>query len=351
MTHTFHAGAFITEAGDSIPDVTVAYQTWGSPEARRRAASGENVVLVCHALTGDADAAAWWPGLVGPGRIIDPERHLVLCANALGSCYGTTGPGTLDASGRRLGSRFPRISVRDMARLHARLLDHLGIGRVALAAGGSMGGMQALELALETDAVDRLLLIGMGAEHAPWQIGISEAQRLSIRADRLWRGGDFAPEAPPEAGLAAARAMAMMLYRSPALYAERFGRRPQASGAASDGAAPFQVQSYLRYQGDKLAHRFDAGSYVALTHAMDSYDIARDRAPEALEALTAEALCVGISSDLLYPPEASCDLAARLPHGLYAELDSAFGHDAFLIDFEALDALVRPFLHDTGFLP
>ncbi len=344
---------FVTERGDRLPGVTVAYRTWG-----RLNAAADNAVVICHALTGDADAPAWWPGLIGPGRLVDPDRHFVVCANALGSCYGTTGPGTLDADGRRLGSRFPRVTIRDQARLHARLLNRLGVRSVALAVGASMGGMQALELALVDreagpDRVRRLVLIGMGARHGAWQIGISEAQRLAIRADANWQGGDFPPDAPPAAGLAAARAAAMMTYRSAALFDERFGRAAHEPRTAP-GDPRYAIESYLRYQGAKLVGRFDAGSYVRLTEAMDDHDVGRGRGREdaasALARLAADALCVGISSDVLYPPEESRALAALLPHGHYAELVSPFGHDAFLVDFEALDALVRPFLLNAGFL-
>ena len=349
---TLRLGAFTTEAGARLPDVAVAFRTWGALDA-----DAANAVVLCHALTGDSDAAAWWPGLLGPGRVADPERHFVVCANALGSCYGTDGPATTDADGRRLGSRFPRVTVRDQARLHARLLNRLGVRGVALAAGGSMGGMQALELALVDreagpDRVRRLVLVGMGAAHGAWQIGIGEAQRLAVRADGRWRGGDFPADDPPEAGLAAARAMAMMTYRSPALFDGRFGREPH-EPRFEPGDPRFAVESYLRYQGAKLAARFDAGSYVGLTEAMDTHDVGRggnrEDAAAALARLGADALCVGIASDVLYPPAESRRLAEALPAGRYAELDSPFGHDAFLVDFEALDALVRPFLADTGF--
>ncbi len=369
MTHLFSPAApFVTERGDTLDGVTVAYRTWGALDA-----DAANAVVVCHALTGDADAPAWWPGLVGPGLVVDPARHFVVCANALGSCYGTTGPGTAAPDGRRLGRRFPRITVRDQARLHALLLDHLGVRGVALAAGGSMGGMQALELALTDrearadgtagrDRVRRLVLVGMGAAHGAWQIGTSEAQRLAIGADPRWQNGDFAASDPPLAGLAAARAMALLSYRSPELFADRFGRTPHDAtphaaadaldGDPCDGDAPrFAVESYLRYQGAKLGRRFDAGSYVALTHAMDAHDIDRGRDCAVVDGLGADALCVGISSDVLYPPAESRALAARLPRGRYAELVSPFGHDAFLVDFAGLDALLRPFLADTGFLP
>ena len=351
--HTFETPRFTTERGDRLPDVEVAYRTWGTLNE-----AADNAVVICHALTGDADAASWWPGVVGPGRLADPDRHFIVCANALGSCYGTTGPATLDAAGRRLGSRFPRVSIRDQARLHARLLNHLGVRSVALAAGASMGGMQALELALVDreagpDRVRRLVLVGMGAAHGAWQIGIGEAGRLAIRADARWRGGDFPADDPPADGVAAARAIAMMTYRSPVLFRERFGRERHAPRFEPTDPT-YAVESYLRYQGDKLAARFDAGAYVRLTEAMDDYDVGRGRgredAAEALGRLTADALCVGISSDLLYPPGESRQLAALLPRGRYAELVSPFGHDAFLVDGDALDALLRPWLRDTGFL-
>lgn len=339
MAHlrTLALGPFVTEGGHRLPDVTVGFRTWGDPSAP--------AVVIGHALTGDTDAVSWWSGLVGPGKLVDPAHHFVICAGALGSCVGTTGPGT-NAGGARLGSRFPRVTIRDQARLHLRLLDHLEVAKVALAAGGSMGGMQMLELALcdaeaGPDRVDRLLLIGMGAAHGAWQIGVSEAQRMAIRADPRWRGGDFPADDPPADGLASARAMAMMTYRSAALFADRFGRGTQ--------DRDFAIASYLRYQGAKLVDRFDAGSYVALTEAMDTHDALRHRSVDTLARLRTPALCVGISSDVLYPPEESRDLADRLGHGRYALLDSPFGHDAFLVDFDALDALARPFFAETGF--
>jgi len=351
--HTLHLPRFTTERGDRLPDVTVAYQTWGTLNE-----AADNAVVICHALTGDSGAASWWPGVVGPGRLADPERHFVICANALGSCYGTTGPNTLDASGTRLGSRFPRITIRDQARLHARLLNHLGVRHVQLAAGASMGGMQALELALVDresgpDRIRRLVLVGMGAAHGAWQIGIGEAHRLAIRSDARWLNGDYAPDAPPSDGLAAARAFAMMLYRSPVLFGERFGReRHEPRFEPTD--PKYAVESYLRYQGTKLANRFDAGSYVRLTEAMDDHNVGQGRGREdaatALGRLKTEVLCVGISSDLLYPPEESRQLADLLPNGRYAELVSPFGHDAFLVEAEAMDALLQPFLRETGFL-
>jgi homoserine O-acetyltransferase len=333
------AEPFETESGFVFERPVIAYRTWGALSEAR-----DNVVVVCHALTGDTDAADWWAPLFGAGRVCDPERHFVLCANVLGSCYGTTGPRSIDpATGQPYGGRFPRVTVRDTVRLHRHLLDVLGVRGVEVAIGGSMGGMQALEWGLLDERVRRLALIAIGPQHTPWQIGISEAQRQAIYADARWHGGDYPPDDPPVDGLAAARMMAMMSYRSPALFDERFGR-----GVCD--ADVFEIESYLRYQGAKLADRFDAASYVRLTQLMDSFDPAAARGPlaDVLGAVAQSALVVGIRSDVLYPPADARRLAALLPHATYAELDSDFGHDAFLADAERLHDLMAPFLraHD-----
>ncbi|MFN3595856.1 MAG: homoserine O-acetyltransferase [Rubricoccaceae bacterium] len=334
---------FVTESGFVLERPEVAYCTWG-----RLGPARDNAVVVCHALTGTPDAADWWGGLFGPGQPLDPGRHFIVCANVLGSCYGTTGPRSVDpATGRPYGGRFPLVTVRDTVRLHGRLLDALGVEGVALALGGSMGGMQALEWALTDGRVRAAVVVAVGYAHSAWQIGISEAQRQAIYADPKWRGGDYPPDDPPAAGLAAARAMAMMSYRSPSLFQDRFGR------ARQDGdPEAFAVESYLRYQGRKLVGRFDAASYVRLTQLMDRHDAAAGRGtPEAvLGALDVPLLAVGLSSDLLYPPAEPRALAALARRGAYAELETPFGHDAFLVAFAQLAEAMRPFLAEHGLL-
>lgn len=335
---------FVTESGFVFERPEVAYRTWG-----RLGAARDNAVVVCHALTGTPDAADWWGGLFGPGRPLDPARHFIVCANVLGSCYGTTGPRSADpATGQPYGTRFPVVTIRDTVRLHGRLLDALGVEGVALAIGGSMGGMQALEWALTDARVRAAVVVAAGHAHTAWQIGISEAQRQAIYADPRWRGGDYPPDDPPAAGLAAARAMAMMSYRSPALFQARFGRARQA-----DDPDAFAVESYLRHQGRKLVGRFDALSYVRLTQMMDRHDAAAGRGtPEAvLGALGVPLLAVGLSSDVLYPPAEVRALATLARHGAYAELETPFGHDAFLVDFEALACAMAPFLAAHGLAP
>ena len=313
------------ESGERLSGVRVAYRTWGSPS--------EDALLVCHALTGSADAASWWAGLFGPGRALDPARDFIVCSNVLGSCYGTTGPASLR------GADFPAITIRDVVRVQHALVRGLGVRRLKLVLGGSLGGMQVLEWALLfPEMVEAIAPIAVSSRHSAWCIGLSEAQRQALYADPLWQGGRYAPEAPPAAGLAAARAVAMCTYRSRGSFEERFGRRLESPGV-------FHVERYLRHQGTKLAGRFDAHSYVTLTRAMDSHDVGRGRggSENALRSVRQPALVVGIDSDVLYPPEEQRELAAGLGGARLRWLRSPHGHDAFLIETEALNRLLVDF--------
>ncbi len=322
------------ENGSVLDDVVVAYQTWGE-----RSNADARTVLVCHALTGSADVDAWWPGLIGPGCAFDPAEDYVICANILGSCYGTTGPANLKpGSGERYRADFPRISVRDIVEVQRALLDELGIERIDLVTGPSLGGMQALEWAtMYPERVGSIVPIGVGGRHSAWCIGVSEAQRAAIAADPNWKGGYYSDDAPPELGLSAARMMAVCTYRSWQSFDERFGRDTHESG--------FQVQSYLAHQGNKINGRFDANTYVTLTHAMHTHDLARDRGayPEVLKAIGQPALVVSVSTDALYPPHEQALLAEHLPNARYATLDSAHGHDGFLIETSVLGDMIRAF--------
>jgi homoserine O-acetyltransferase len=325
---------FRLECGASLPEVTVAYRTWG-----RRADDGGNVVLVCHALTGSADVDQWWPGILGAGRALDPDRDFVVSSNVLGSCYGTTGPTTPGPDGRPWAGRFPPVTVRDMVRVQAALLDRLGVRRLRLVLGGSLGGLQALEWAASfPERVETVAVLAASARHSAWCIGLSEAQRQAIYADPRWAGGSYAADDPPAAGLAAARMMAMCMYRSYQGFAERFGREQREDGL-------HQVEAYLRHQGHKLVERFDAASYVALTRAMDTHDVGRGRGGwrRALRRIPHPALVVAIESDALYPPREQEELADLLPGGRLARLASPHGHDAFLIEVEAVNALLERF--------
>lgn len=328
-------GDFILESGEVLQDVEIAYRTWGDPVNAK-----DHAILICHALTGSADVEAWWPNIIGNGRAFDPARDFIVCANILGSCYGTTGPVTYKpGSTERYRADFPRVSVRDMVELQRILLDDLGVDVIELVTGPSLGGMQALEWALMyPERVASLVPIGVGGRHSAWCIGISEAQRAAIAADPNWKGGYYSDDAPPEAGLSAARMMAVCTYRSWQSFDARFGREQRDDG-------PFQVQSYLRHQGEKINRRFDANTYVTLTHAMHTHDLARGRGdyPDALRTIRQPSLVVSVSSDGLYPPEEQRYLAEHMPNAQYEILDCPHGHDGFLIETETLGRMIIDF--------
>lgn len=323
------------ESGQVLPQVTVAYRTWGRLNTQH-----DNAVLICHALTGTPDADHWWQGLFGAGRAFDPARDFIVCSNVLGGCYGTTGPRSIDpVTGHAYAGNFPEISVRDMVHVQYALLQELGVARLALIAGGSLGGMQVLEwAALYPDYVDAIVPIACGARQSAWAIGFSEAQRQSICADPCWQAGNYHPARPPAAGLATARMMAMLSYRHWGEYEQRFARQ-------RDRRDEFEIVNYLRHQGDKLVRRFDAASYVVLTRAMDTHDLARGRGTlqATLDAIEVPALVVGIDSDLLYPLTEQQELATHLPYAELSVLHSPHGHDAFLIETEQLDATLQAF--------
>jgi homoserine O-acetyltransferase len=329
------AGEFPLELGGTLPALRVAYRTWGT-----LAPDGANAVIVCHALTGSADADLWWTRLFGPGRSLDPERDFIVCSNILGSCYGTTGPAEVDpATGRPWLGTFPAITIRDMVRVQHALATALGVKRVPMVIGGSLGGMQVLEWALlYPDLVESVAFIASTARHSAWCIGLSEAQRQAIYADPRWRDGGYDPRDPPAAGLAAARMMAMLSYRSQPSFEMRFGRRPQTEDV-------YAVESYLRYQGQQLVDRFDPASYVTLTKAMDTHDVSRGRGDfdDVLRSLRQPTLVVSIDSDVLYWPWEQREVATLAPNARLAVMDSPHGHDAFLIDVDRLDEMVCDF--------
>lgn len=333
--------AFELESGERLAAPQVAYRTWGE-----LAADGRNAVLICHALTGSADADDWWPGLIGEGRALDPARHFIVCSNVLAGCYGTSGPiQPHPDDGEPWGSRFPRVTVRDMVQLQARLLDHLGVGELSLVLGPSLGGMQVLEWAASFPLRVRAIApIGVSGRHSAWCIGISEAQRQAIYADPDWQQGRYTLGNSPARGLAVARMFAMCSYRSRENFQQRFGRSVQ------PGDTRFSVESYLGYQGDKLVRRFDANTYVRLTQAMDSHDLARDRGEYSavLAAMDLPALIVSVDSDVLYPPCEQLELAEQLPQARYEVLHTPAGHDGFLIETESLNAMLVSFMQSLA---
>ncbi|WP_033382005.1 homoserine O-acetyltransferase MetX [Kibdelosporangium aridum] len=328
----------VLESGFSLPDVRIAYETWGSPSSP--------AVLILHALTGDSHVAGpgepgWWDGLVGPGKAVDTNQYFVVVPNVLGGCQGSTGPSSLAPDGKVWGSRFPSLTVRDQVAAEALFADALGISSWAAVLGGSMGGMRALEWAVMFPSrVATLLLLACPAAASADQIAWAAPQLRAIRADPGWQGGDYHGSAGPVAGLGIARQIAHITYRSEPELAARFGRSPQGDGR-------FAVESYLDHHAAKLVRRFDAGSYVVLTEAMNSHDVGRGRGgiSAALNRVQARTVVAGIDSDRLYPLSQQAELARGIPGaGEVRVVNSPYGHDAFLIETGQVSALVKELL-------
>jgi len=327
---------FTLESGEELRQVPVGYRTWG-----RLNDDGTNAIVIGHSLTSSSDASAWWGDCIGPGRALDTDHYFVICANVMGSPYGTVSPVSINpATQQRYGVDLPQATVRDTVALHKLLLDHLGVRQIAFVIGGSMGGMQALEWSFYGEYVRALVPIGVGGRHSAWCIAWSEAQRQTIFADAAWQGGHYREECPPAAGLAAARMMAMISYRSFTSFQERFGRSH--AGVNGSVESPFNVESYLHHHGKKLVNRFDANCYVYLTRLMDSHDVARGRGryEDVLGQIRQEALVIGIRSDVLYLLEEQEELAEYLPNAELAILEANHGHDTFLIEQETLSDIV-----------
>jgi homoserine O-acetyltransferase len=329
-----HKDPFRTERGETLPELEIAYHTYGTLNETK-----SNVIWVCHALTASSDVASWWSGLFGPGKTLDPKEYFIVCPNILGSCYGTSGPESLNTETQKLyGTSFPQITIRDMVRVHMLLRKELGIRKIRLCLGGSMGGYQVLEWAVQEPAIfDKLFLIATCAAESAWGIAIHTAQRLAIEADAGWNSDKAGAG---EAGLKAARAIGMLTYRNYAAFVEaQSDPEPRLDG--------YRAESYIRHQGDKLVKRFSAKCYYLLTRAMDSHNIARGRGKvqDVLGSILTDTLIAGVKSDLLCPISEQKFLAAHMPNSMYREIDSPYGHDGFLIEWEQLSEMIGKFLN------
>ncbi|WP_258069947.1 homoserine O-acetyltransferase [Arthrobacter sp. SX1312] len=341
-------GPLVLETGGELPDVQLAFETWG-----RLDRDGSNAVLVQHALTGSSHVArgaseeeGWWDSLVGPGRTVDTDRYFVVAVNMLGGCYGSTGPASLAPDGEPWGARFPFVTIRDAVRAEGLLADQLGIRRWHSVLGGSMGGARALEWALMyPQRVERCAVIACTAASSAEQIAFAQAQLQAIRLDPAYRGGDYYGGPHPEAGLGIARRIAHITYRAEQELEARFGRAEQDAEQPLGAVLPadrgrYRVESYLDHQADKLVDRFDANSYVILTEALMSHDAARDRGSleDVLGAATSEFFIAAVDTDRLYFPWQSHRLAAGLPGDVPVHMiSSPMGHDAFLTQIHQLD--------------
>lgn len=313
---------FRLESGAELPSLTIAYHTYGDPNR------GLPVVWVCHALTASADCADWWKGLVGEGCLLNPDQYYIVCANILGSCYGTTGPLSVNpATGKPYYSSFPNITIRDMVRAHMLLRQELGIEQIDLLVGGSMGGYQVLEwLYMEPTIIKRSFLIATSPSESAWGVAVHTAQRLAIEADPTWR--DHTPSAGA-AGLKAARAIGMLTYRNYAIFQEA------QTDPDPEKIDDFRASSYISYQGDKLVKRFNAYSYWLLTKAMDSHHLGRGRGGDliaTLQTITQPIFIMAIRSDILCPPDEQRFMHTHLPNATLVEIDSTYGHDGFIIE-------------------
>lgn len=337
MKNTFlYQQNFQLELGDVLPELEITYHTYGNLNQ-----NSSNVIWICHALTASSDVADWWNGLVGEGKIFDPNKYFIVCANILGSCYGTTGPTSINPStNKKYGLDFPFFTIRDMINAHSLLKDFLGIKKINLLVGGSMGGYQVLEWTLNSpELIDYLFLIATSAEESAWGKAIHTAQRMAISADPDWILGE---NSKGNKGLKAARGIGMLTYRNYELF------KKQQSDDDFELVNNHKANSYINYQAEKLANRFDGLTYYKLSEAMDSHQLARGRnntLQNILKTISQDTLVMGISSDILCPAAEQVFLSENLPNSEYHEIDSEFGHDGFLIESEKIGKILQNWMN------
>ncbi len=346
---------FGLDSKEKLGPITVAYETYGELNEEF-----SNAILVPHAFSGDAHAAGWhagaakpgwWDDMIGPGKAFDTDKYFVICSNVLGGCKGTTGPSSINPeTGKRFGLDFPLITIPDMVRVQARLLDHLGIEKLLSIAGGSMGGQQVLEwLVSYPERVRSAIVVATAARHSPQQIAFNEVGRQAILADPNWKNGQYYDAEPPAKGLSVARMIGHITYMSDASMAEKFGRRTGGNDKAHPFANGFEVEGYLHYRGLSFVDRFDANSYLYITKAIDDYDAARGgNLADVFRDLEAKLLVLSFKSDWLYPSYQSLDIVRACKRAgvdvTYCEIHSTYGHDAFLLEINEQTTLVSHFL-------
>jgi homoserine O-acetyltransferase/O-succinyltransferase len=340
--------------------ITLAYETYGSLNQNK-----DNVILVCHTLSGDAHAAfyqkedktylGWWDILIGPGKPLDTDKYFIICINTLGSCKGSTGPSSINPkTNTKFGLSFPVITIGDMVNAQKALIDHLDINKIKMVIGGSMGGMQALEWAIMfPDYIESCVPVASTACVSPQALAFDAVGRNSIIADSNWNNGNYYEKSQPEKGLATARMIGHITYLSDELLNTKFGRKLQEkTDYAYDFSTDFQIESYLKYQGDKFVNRFDANSYLYLTKAISYFDLSKKYTSleNAFKKCSAKFLIISISSDWLYTPKQSKDMVKALiklnKEVTYCEIDSKFGHDAFLLKNKNMEDLIYHFLEN-----
>jgi homoserine O-acetyltransferase/O-succinyltransferase len=335
MNWFHHKEEFNLENGSALPEFTLCYQTWGKLNEKK-----DNVIWICHALTASSDAEAWWPDLIGEDLTFDTKQYFVICVNIIGSCYGSTGPLSQNPqTGKPYYHSFPFITIRDMVKSYQLLAKELGIQKIHLLAGGSMGGYQVLEWAvMQPSFIEQVFLIATSAKESSWRIAIHTAQRMSIEADTTFQQSF---DKAGENGLKAARAIGMLTYRNPRIYDEK--QKEEDENKVDD----FKASSYIRYQGDKLANRFNAFSYWFLTKAMDTHNLARGRnksIEEVLQSIPQRSLVMGIQTDILCPLHEQQFIAEQIPNAELIVIDSEYGHDGFLTERKEISKYLKHWL-------
>ncbi len=354
-TKYYTFGELTLENGEQLAPVTLAYETYGKLNSDK-----SNAVLIVHALSGDAhvagyhelsDKPGWWDEMVGPGKAFDTDKHFVICSNIIGGCKGSTGPSSINPkTGKPYGLDFPLITVGDMVNAERHLVDFLGVGKLLSVTGGSMGGMQVLEWMVSyPERVRSVIPISTAMRHSPQQIAFNEVGRQAIIADANWNNGDYYGGAPPSSGLSVARMIGHITYMSDKSMAEKFGRRLKDNHAGAKFAMDFEVEGYLHHQGMSFVERFDANSYLYITKAIDLFDVTRGRTlAEVFKNVSAKVLVIAFKSDWLYPAYQTQEIvrACKLSNldATYCEIESSYGHDAFLLETKEETYLIKHFL-------
>lgn len=333
MTKTYsYTKPFTLETGSVLPGITVAYNTYGALNSTK-----DNVIWVMHGLTANSDVEDWWPGTVGKGLFLDPDKYFIVCANVLGSCYGTTGPSSINPeTGKPWWGEFPKVTIRDMVKAHQLLADHLGIERIHELIGVSLGGFQAIEWAVTNpDIADNVMFCATDASCSPWLAAFNKSMYMAIKNDPSWGTPD---KDAARQGLSTARSIALMSYRGPFAYNESQKNKEEYED-------PFfhRVQTYQEYQGEKLCRRMDSYTYCRICESSDSHNVGRGRGgiKEALSKIKANPLVIGISSDILFPPQSQKELAEKIPNARFEMMHSDFAHDGFLIEHEQLNEIMK----------
>jgi homoserine O-acetyltransferase/O-succinyltransferase len=352
-TFAYPPDELVLESGEKLGPITLAYETFGQLNAEK-----SNAILVCHALTGDAHAAGadgWWSNLIGEGRGIDTDKYFVICSNVLGGCRGSTGPASINPkTGKPYGIDFPLITIGDIVNAQRRLIDHLGIRRLCAVVGGSMGGMQVLQWMVSyPDRIRSAIPIATTLKHTPQQIAFNEVGRQAVMADPDWKKGNYYGAVVPAKGLAIARMIGHITYMSDTSMAEKFGRKFRSDRAPFKFAPDFEVEGYLRSRGDNFVKRFDANSYLYITKAIDYFNVLNGHQLSSIfKGLNAKVLVIAFKSDWLYPAYQSQEIvkACKLSgvDASYCEVNSTYGHDAFLLETEQEANLIKSFLRSVG---